>query len=47
MKHMEIMQHEIEKATSRHTQGEILCLEAVLPEHQEIEADLMMVFKAT
>ena len=47
MKHMEIIQHEIEIATIIHIQGEILCLKAMLLEHQNVEADPLMEYKET
>ena len=39
MEHMKIMQHKIETATSRHIQGEVICLKAISPEHQDVESD--------
>ena len=46
MKHIEIMQHKIETAIRSHIKGEIICLDAMLPEHQEVEAGPLMAFKA-
>ena len=42
MKHMEMMQHKIETVISSHIQVEIICLEAMFPEHQEVEVDSIM-----
>ena len=47
MKDREIMKHEIETATISHTQEEIFFLKAMLPKHQEIEADPLRAYKAT
>ena len=47
MKHMEIMQHEIETATSVHIQGEILFIKAMFPENQEVEMYKIVKFKGT
>ena len=47
MNHMKIMQHEIETAPSSHIQGEMICLKAMLLEHEEVEVDTLMSFKAT
>ena len=45
MKYKEMMKHKIETATSCNIQGEIICLKAMLPEHQKVESDPLMAFK--
>ena len=47
MKYMEIIQHEIETYTNSQIQGEIIFLEAMFPEHQQVDSNSMMAFKAT
>ena len=47
MTHMVMMKYEIETATRRHIQGEILCLECMLPEHHKVKDDPLISFKST